>query len=88
MCYHLMTYVQYSCEHHYPDQRHYIDCNSQKCTNSKQHRDTEHNCAAECEAIMLPDQHLIMTRRPEPCHVCQGVDPPAHHGDYYETDSE
>ncbi|GBE86135.1 hypothetical protein SCP_0900120 [Sparassis crispa] len=75
MCYHLITYIEYGCAHQYPTRRHYIDCNGGNCRRSKYHKPIPHDCANECDDIMLPDQSIVMNVVREPCHICLGIDP-------------
>jgi len=83
MCYHLVTYVKYACEHKYRTRRHYIDCNTIDCKLSNFHTLLPHDCM--CEEIMLEDQHIIMDVRRAQCDPCLGVGPPPKE---YESDSE
>ncbi|KZT10860.1 uncharacterized protein LAESUDRAFT_693264 [Laetiporus sulphureus 93-53] len=76
MCYHLVTYYEYLCAHQVPTRRHYIDCNQLTCRLSRFHNPVDHDCEADCTAIILPDQHIVMERRPEQCFTCRGLPTP------------
>ncbi|KAH9952173.1 hypothetical protein B0H21DRAFT_716072 [Amylocystis lapponica] len=48
MCYHIVTFVEYSCTHRSRTGRHYIDCNTAHCRLSRFHRRDAHRCVELC----------------------------------------
>ncbi|KAH9829996.1 uncharacterized protein C8Q71DRAFT_788195 [Rhodofomes roseus] len=76
MCFYLITYRQYNCGHQLPFRRHYLDCNRTVCKISVRHKREVHDCANECDQVMLADQHLVMERCLTDCDPCRGITTP------------
>ncbi|EMD38268.1 hypothetical protein CERSUDRAFT_113437 [Gelatoporia subvermispora B] len=72
MCYFLIEYAVYNCTHQYPLQKHWVACNRQACTLSRNHQRTQHDCLRTCQQQALPDVDLVLpgNSHPVPCNPC------------------
>ncbi|OCH91144.1 hypothetical protein OBBRIDRAFT_729278 [Obba rivulosa] len=48
MCYHLVTFSEYTCGHQYPLHRQLMDCHRRICVFSSNHITDKHDCTNEC----------------------------------------
>ncbi|KAF9219751.1 hypothetical protein BS17DRAFT_716575 [Gyrodon lividus] len=73
MCYKIIQYTEYSCEHQCIVRQQIVDCNEKKCRFSDMHDDEAHDCTITCAQRMLLDQGIIMETVEVPCSRCGGT---------------
>ncbi|KAI0741722.1 hypothetical protein C8Q80DRAFT_1195791 [Daedaleopsis nitida] len=81
MCWHIVTYREYSCGIRQCTDRSSLDCKRENCRLSKVHETRKtHDCPNDCKGDKTEEHHLIMDVTKNPCQICLGLGRTVHLG--------